>query len=106
MRRYRVTGTLVVVLTLAAGVACYLWQVHDLGSDCGYAPGFGLPSFPVTPALALLVGGPALLVGASALIERRSRPVMAGFMVLAAVLTGTAFAAALLAFFLSRGCYE
>jgi hypothetical protein len=106
MRRYLGTGPLVVVLALAAGIACYLWQIHDLGRDCGYASGFGLPSFPVGTALAVLVGTPALLTGASALIERRSRPAVAGFMLLAAVLAATAFGSALVAFFVSRGCFK
>jgi hypothetical protein len=106
MRRYPGTGPLVVVLALAAGIACYLWQIHDLGRECGYAPGFGLPSFPVGTALAVLAGGPALLSGASALVERRSRPAVAGFMLLGAGLAATAFGAALVAFFLSRGCYK
>jgi ABC-type multidrug transport system permease subunit len=106
MRRYPGTAPLVVVLVLAAGIACYLWQIHDMAQGCGYASGFGLPSFPVLTALIVLVGSPALLTGVSALIERRSRRVVAGFVLLAAVLAATAFGSALLAFFLSRGCYK
>jgi hypothetical protein len=106
MRRYLRTGPLVVVLALAAGTGCYLWQIHDVRQGCGYAPGFGLPSFPIGTSLAVLVGGSAVLSGASALIERRSRRVVVGFMILAAVLAAIAFGFALVVFFLSRGCYK
>jgi hypothetical protein len=54
--------------------------------------------------LAVLVGASAVLSGASALIERRSRRVVVGFIILAAVLAAIAFA--LVVFFLSRGCYK
>lgn len=105
MRRYLGTTSLVILLALTAGVACYLWQVHDLGRSCGYAPGFGLPSFPVTYALVVLVGLPTLLTGASAVIEHRSPRALAGFMILAAGSSAVAFGLALFAFFLSRRCY-
>lgn len=106
MRRYLRTGPLVILLALAAGIACFLWQVHDLGQDCGYAPGFGLPSFPVKVALTVLVGSAALVAGANAFIEHRSLRAVAGFVILAAALAALTFVAALAAFFLSRGCYK
>jgi hypothetical protein len=106
MRRYPRTGPLAVVLAVAAGIACYLWLVHDIAQGCGYASGFGLPSFPVPTALIVLVGSPALVTGASALIERRSRRAVTGYVLLAAVLAAIAFGLALLAFFFSRGCYK
>lgn len=105
MRRYLGTPSLVVLLALT-GLACYVWQVHNLGASCGYAPGFGLPSFPVATAAAVLIAAPTLLVGASAVIEHRSARVVAGFMLLAAVLAAVAFGIALLAFASSRHCFE
>lgn len=106
MRRYLSTGSLVVILAVGAGLGCYLWQAHDVPEGCGYAPGHGLPSFPVVTALIVLVAGPVLLAGASAVLERRSPKGVAAFMVLAAVLAVGAFAAAALAFYLARGCYK
>jgi hypothetical protein len=104
MRRLLGTAPLVIVLAVIAGLACWLWQVHDLGRSCGYAPGHGLPYFPEITAYVVLVASPALLVGVSAALERRRPLVILGFMVVAAALSALAFGAASLAFLSSRGC--
>jgi hypothetical protein len=106
MRRRLGTAPLVIVLAVIAGGACYLWQVHDLGRSCGYAAGFGLPYFPEVTAYVVLVTSPAVLVGASAVLERRRPLVVFGFMIVAAALSAVAFGIALLVFASSRGCFN
>jgi low temperature requirement protein LtrA len=95
-----------IVLAAIGGVACWLWQVHDLGRSCGYAPGHGLPSFPVVTALAVLVGSPTLILGAtSAVLERRLGRATVTFMIGTAVVSGVAFVVASFAFWISRNCF-
>jgi hypothetical protein len=106
MHRHLRTPSLLALSALVAGVACYLWQVHDLGPSCGYAPGFGLPSFPVRIALAILVAVPTLLVGTSAVIEHRRPRAVAGFIILTAASSATAFGLAVFAFAVTRHCFE
>jgi hypothetical protein len=106
MRLHLGTALLVIVLAVIAGVACYLWQVHDLGRSCGYTAGSGLPYFPEVTAYVVLVASSAVLVGASALLERRRLLAVFGFMIVAAALSAVAFGAALFAFESSRGCFN
>ena len=83
-----------------------MWQVYDLGRSCGTAPGFGLPSFPVATAFVVLVGSPAVLVGASAGLERRRLRATIGFMIGAAALSAVAFGVAWFMFLSSRHCFS
>jgi hypothetical protein len=105
MRRYFTAPWLAALLALAAGVSCFLWQVHDLGQSCGYREGDRQPNFPTKIALVVLVGVPVVLIVGRAISERRSAAGIMGLAVLAAILAGAAFGAADLAFFLSRHCY-
>lgn len=106
MRRHRRTAALAILLAIITGVACFLWQAHDLGRSCGYGPGSGLPTFPVVTALVVLVASPTLIVGVSAVIERRTPRAVAGLMLLAAVAAAVAFVIALFVFWSSRGCFK
>ena len=106
VERRQVTGLLVIVLAVTAGVVCWWWQVHDLGRSCGTAPGFGLPSFPVVTAFVVLVGSPTFVVGVSAVLEHRRPRAVVGFIVGAAALSTVAFGVAWFAFLSSRNCFS
>jgi hypothetical protein len=105
MRRYFTAPWLAALFALAAGVLCFLWQVHDLAQSCGYREGDRQPNFPTKIALIVLVGVPVVLIVARATGEGRTVARVVGLAVLAAILAGAAFGAADLAFFLSRHCY-
>jgi hypothetical protein len=105
MRRYLTAPRLAIVLALLAGVIFALWNIHDLGSTCGYREGCSLPNFPAKAAFALLVSLAALLTAALAFAERRGLARVAAMAILAAVLAGAATGGADLWFFLSRHCY-
>jgi len=106
MHRYLRTPWLAALLTVVSGLACYLWQLYDLGRSCGYAPGFGLPSFPYATAAGVLIATPTLLIGVSALVEGRSARGVAALMTVTAVLTTTAVGIATFLFLGSRNCFS
>lgn len=107
VQRRRSTAPLAILLAVIAGVACFLWQAHDLGRSCGYGPRSGLPTFPVVTALIVLVACPTVIVGVSAvLVERRRPSTVAVLMTLAAVASAVAFVIALFVFWSSRGCFK
>ena len=81
-------------------------ETNDLGHSCGYRAGFGLPSFPVRTAFAVLVGSSAILSGARATIAGRSPRVIAALSALAAVLTILATGVALFLLASSHHCFE
>jgi hypothetical protein len=105
MRRYFTAPWLAAVLAVAAGLIGFAWQVHDLGQSCGYAEGGPQPNFPTKIALIVLIAVPVVVTASRALGERRSVGAVVRLAVLAAILAGVGFAAAQLAFFLSRHCY-
>ena len=106
MYRYLRMPWFVPLFTVACGLGCYFWQRYDLGRSCGYAPGFGLPSFPYGTAAGVLIASPTLLVGVSALIQRRSARTVAALMALTAVLATIAVGIAIFWFLASRNCFS
>jgi hypothetical protein len=105
--RYLRAPWLAVLLAAAAGVVAFLWEVHDLGRECGYREGSGLhPTWPNNVALVVLVGGAVLLTLVRTLPERR--PWWA-VLVVAVFAAGLAFAAVFGAgvwFGATRDCYQ
>ena len=105
MRRHVSTPWFTVLVAVLSGVAWFAWEAHNLGPSCGYSGGIGLPNFPITTALIVLVGVPVFLTAVRSAADQRSVRATVGFMALAAVLAGATTGIAEVAFVSTRHCF-